>query len=154
MNQYKSSKIYYYVYRFGFLGIGFILCTVWLFSLISEFTIIINDISETVEFKNTWWFLILIGIFVTLHIFLSKKASYIEIRGNNISIFSCGRINKTNVDKIDLIKQIPSVKPPLYKMKLKDDNKTYLFVINTFYIEFSGFVKDYSSLGKYLKDEF
>lgn len=154
MNQYKSSKKYYYVYRFGFLVLGVLLCVSWFFLLISDSTIKINGVNETAEFQNTWWFLLLIGILVTLHVWLSKKASYIEIDDININILTYGRINKANVDRIEFIKQIPNVKPPLYKLKIKDDNKTYLFVINSLYVEFSGFVKDYSSMSKYLKDKF
>nr|NQU92393.1 hypothetical protein [Bacteroidota bacterium] len=154
MSQYKSSKKYYYFYRFGFLVFGVIFCAVWFFLLISNSTIKINGNYEIAEFQNTWWFLIIVGILLTLHLLLSKKASYIEIDGKSINIQTCGRINKSDVDKVEFIKQIPNVKPPLYKLKMKDDNKTYLFVINNLYVEFSGFVKDYSSMSKYLKEKF
>ena len=153
MTIHKSSKKYYYFFRYGFLIIGGIILLFWGYLILSKTIIQIDGENEIAKIKNTWILPIISGFLGLIHLLVSNKASYVEIESENITIYLSGKTINTKMENVEFIKQIPNVKPPLYKMKMHDDKKIYLFVINSLYVEFSGFVKDYSSMSKYFKEK-
>lgn len=154
MTKYKSSKQYYYFLKFGFSIFTLIVIIIWILLLGLDKTVIINNIEYEASFNNTWWLIIPIILFTILHFITTKKASYIEIENDNLKIQSKAGIKTVTIDQIEFIRQIPNIKPPMYRLKIKDNKNIYVFVIYRFYLEFAGFVKDLSKFGLYIDRNF
>ncbi len=145
MNNFKSSKKYYYFLRFGLISIATILFISWILAIYFGIEISINGQDQIATMDNTLIILILPILLASIHFFMHSKIAYVQINGQDIIVESKSGIIETTSHKIESINQIQFVNPPMYKVKFSDSKKLYIFIINKFYLQFGGFVADLSS---------
>lgn len=90
----------------------------------------------------------IIGI-VCFLIFIAIKDKFVIVNlgGQNVTIKNGGNERKINWMEVESLSLIQFVYPPLYKLKVKGDNKVYWFNTENEFIKASGFVKDLSDMG-------
>jgi hypothetical protein len=90
----------------------------------------------------------MIGI-VCFPIFIAIKDKFVIVKlgGQNVTIKNGLNERKINWMEVESLSLIQFVYPPLYKLKVKGDNKVYWFNTENEFIKASGFVKDLSDMG-------
>lgn len=90
----------------------------------------------------------MIGI-VSFLIFIAIKDKFVIVKlgGQNVTIKNGENERKINWMEVESLSLIQFVYPPLYKLKVKGDEKVYWFNTENEFIKASGFVKDLSDMG-------
>jgi hypothetical protein len=94
----------------------------------------------------------MIGI-VCFPIFIAIKGKFVIVKlvGQNATIKNGENERKINWMEVESLSLIQFVYPPLYKLKVKGDNKVYWFNTENEFIKASGFVKDLSDMGDFIQ---
>jgi hypothetical protein len=90
----------------------------------------------------------MIGIVLFL-IFIAIKDKFVTVKlgGQTLTIKNGDGEKKINWMEVESLSLIQFVYPPLYKLKVKGDEKVYWFNTENEFIKASGFVKDLSDMG-------
>ncbi|WP_139325507.1 hypothetical protein [Belliella pelovolcani] len=82
-----------------------------------------------------------------LFIAIKDKFVIVKLGGQNVTIKNGENERKINWMEVESLSLIQFVYPPLYKLKVKGDEKVYWFNTENEFIKASGFVKDLSDMG-------
>ncbi|MCH7413579.1 hypothetical protein MM213_08795 [Belliella sp. R4-6] len=90
----------------------------------------------------------MIGI-ICFPLFIAIKDKFVVVKlgGQNVTIKNGENERKINWMDVESLSLIQIVYPPLYKLKVKGDEKVYWFNTENEFIKASGFVKDLSDMG-------
>lgn len=90
----------------------------------------------------------MIGI-VCFLIFIAIKDKFVIVKlgGQNVTIKNGDNERKINWMEVESLSLIQFVYPPLYKLKVKGDNKVYWFNTENQFIIAGGFTSDTSEMG-------
>lgn len=90
----------------------------------------------------------MIGI-ICFPLFIATKDKFVIVKlgGQNVTIKNGENERKINWMEVESLSLIQFVYPPLYKLKVKGDEKVYWFNTENEFIKASGFVKDLSDMG-------
>jgi hypothetical protein len=144
MGAFESNRQYYFIFRYGFGILSIFLAVLFASIILTESTVSINGEDEIASFSNLGIFMLFIPMSAVLHFIVRSKAAHVKILGDEVSIESIDGINTYKLNSITSIRQVQFVKPPLYQIRVSPINKNYIFIINDFYLEFNGVVKDLS----------
>ena len=148
---FNTSNYYYQAFRFLFPLLGVVLILTFAILIYFQVELNINGSLQKSSIENISELLYLAIIFLAISLPIRNKIAYVEFRVN-ISKLTSGSTKEFETKDIESIKQIQFVFPPMYSMKLKDDNKKYLFIIHKEYLQFGAYVKDISSDGERIKE--
>lgn len=96
---------------------------------------------------TTLFFGIVGVVFLTIFIAIKDKFVIVKLGGQNVTIKYGEKERKINWMEVESLSLIQFVYPPLYKLKVKGDEKVYWFNTENEFIKASGFVKDLSDMG-------
>lgn len=95
---------------------------------------------------------VLIGILVCLIPFLyMDKLVVVELSNQNIKIIKGDSIIEVNWLDVETIKMLPTIFPPLYKLRLKNYGDYFLFNTTRWGAQFMFFTWDWSDMGALIK---
>jgi len=94
----------------------------------------------------------MIGIVLFL-IFIAIKDKFVTVKlgGQTLTIKNGDGEKKINWMEVESLSLIQFVYPPLYKLKVKEDNKVYWFNTENQFINVGGFNSDTSEMGHLIK---
>lgn len=144
MGAFESNRLYYFIFRYGFGILSVFLAIFFAAIILTEETISINGEDQVASLSNLGIFMLFIPVITVLHFMVTSKAARVKIHGDEVSIESKDGIQVYKLDSVAKIEQVQFVKPPLYRIRVSTVDKDYLFIINDFYVEFNGVVKDFS----------
>jgi hypothetical protein len=96
---------------------------------------------------TTLFFGIVGVVFLTIFIAIKAKFVIVKLGGQNVTIKNGENERKINWMEVESLSLIQFVYPPLYKLKVKGDEKVYWFNTENEFIKGSGFEKDLSDMG-------
>ncbi len=147
----ESNNLYHHFLKYLFFGLGTLLLITSLLSWFFPDLFWVNG--EKME-QNIVATLVLgtIGI-VCFLIFIAIKDKFVVVKlgGQNVIIKNGEYERKINWMDVESLSLIQFVYPPLYKLKVKGDEKVYWFNTENEFIKASGFVKDLSDMGNLIQ---
>ncbi|MCH7397738.1 hypothetical protein MM236_07055 [Belliella sp. DSM 107340] len=143
----ESNNLYHHILKYLFLGLGIIMLFTSLLSWFFPELFWVNGEKMAQNIVITLVFGV-IGI-VCFPIFIAIKDKFVIVKlgGQNVIIKNGEYERKINWMEVESLSLIQFVYPPLYKLKIKGDNKVYWFNTDNEFIKASGFVKDFSDMG-------
>lgn len=141
---FNSSEYYYQAIKFLFPLISVLLTIFGLVLIFLKIDITVGEITEPASFSNLYELFIFSGIILIITLSIRNKIAYVEFRRDKTTITSVNGQHEIDNKNIKSINQIQFVYPPLYLLKIRNSNKSYLFIIYKEYVKFNGFVKDTS----------
>lgn len=144
---YKSSKKYYFVFKYLFLALSCIMFIIYI--LISQAIIEFNK-EDVILYEAIVIFVFLLSLI--LYYLLKDKFSIVELSNEKVLIKKAGRTKTYNWEEIRSIKHLQFITPPLYKLELKNTKSFVLFSTGANYISVNGVIKDLSPVKDYLKN--
>lgn len=101
--------------------------------------------------------LILLGfvivIFFLVHLLISDLFVQVNLDHQRIKFTRKGKHEEYTWNEVESIRQVPSVSPPLYKLKFKDESGYLLFITKRSHIQFGWAVTDLSEMGEFIKEK-
>src|SRR5688572_26399308 len=137
-----SNKTYHYLFKYSFLIFGVLVLTTSIVSWFSPESITVNGRPGARDIMTTTIFALVGIVLVLLFIVVKDKFAVEVLRGQSITILQSNEEKVINWIDIEEISQIQFVHPPLYKMKIKDDDSTIWFNTQANYTSIGGFVND------------
>ena len=143
----ESNNLYHKTLRYLFLGLGIIMLITSTLSWFFPELFWVNGEKMEQSIVTTLVFG-MIGI-VSFLIFIAIKDKFVIVKlgGQNVTIKNGENERKINWMEVESLSLIQFVYPPLYKLKVKGDEKVYWFNTENEFIKASGFVKDLSDMG-------
>lgn len=143
----ESNNLYHHFLKYLFLGLGIIMLITSTLSWFFPELFWVNGEKMEQSVVTTVVFG-MIGI-VCFPIFIAIKDKFVIVKlgGQNVTIKNVLNERKINWMEVESLSLIQFVYPPLYKLKVKGDNKVYWFNTENEFIKASGFVKDLSDMG-------
>lgn len=147
----ESEKSIYYIFKYlpGTIGVFLILMMIVL-NLVPEFTTFHGEPGP----PDIWLSLIfiLVGVLLILIPFIYiHRLVIVEINYQKIKIKKDGEILEVNWLDVEEVSMVPSVIPPLYKLRLKKYGDYFLFNTTHQGIQFMTFTWDWSEMGELIK---
>ena len=113
--------------------------------------VLFNGKTGTVD-KNILLIFTAIGIAaILIFLVLKNKFFVVELNNQEIKIFENKQEKRFDWSEIEKLNQIQFIYPPLYKIKIKNNDKTILFNTSGRYISISGVTTDISEMGDLIK---
>lgn len=84
---------------------------------------------------------------------IKDRLIQLEVNNSGLLIYSDGKIEKVDWHQVERISQIVLVHPPLYKLKLREQDDYYIFIPRPFFISIGFWVWDISPMGKFIKQK-
>lgn len=143
----ESNNLYHYFLKYLFLGLGIILSITSILSWFFPELFRINGVKMEQNIVTTLFFGMIGIICFPLFIAIKDKFLIVKLGGQNVTIKNGENERKINWMEVESLSLIQFVYPPLYKLKVKGDEKVYWFNRENEFIKASGFVKDLSDMG-------
>ncbi len=143
----ESNRIYTYIFKYTFLGLALITISLGSWSYFNPNVMTING--ETRQLNETELLISMaVGlIFLVIYALLRSKFALVDLGDNMVRINNFQENIEAKWTEVELIKRIPGVKPPLYRVKLKDREKFYLFTTQPKFIKIGSSFVDTSDMG-------
>lgn len=122
----------------------------WLFN--PNFLITVNGVKENASIYNIWPFAMLSCLFGLMYFFIARKLKIITFNSGEIYIGEWNNFKRFDWKEVESIKQNRILFPPLYKLKLKNNESVYFFTGNKCLI-LPFYVIDFSELGEFIKQK-
>ena len=144
----KSNRTYTIIFKYSFFGLTMMSISFGLLSYFIPNMVTING--QKRQLNETELLIFLIVGLISLVIFFAIKHKFVlvDLAGNKVSINNFHEVIESKWTDVDFVKMIPFIKPPLYRIKLKNLNKTYLFTTQPKYFRIGSSVVDRSEMGK------
>ncbi|SIS76559.1 hypothetical protein SAMN05421761_10468 [Belliella pelovolcani] len=143
----ESNNLFHYFLKYLFLGLGIILSITSILSWFFPELFWINGEKMEQNIVTTLFFGKIGIICFPLFIAIKDKFVIVKLGGQNVTIKNGENERKINWMEVESLSLIQFVYPPLYKLKVKGDEKVYWFNTENEFIKASGFVKDLSDMG-------
>ena len=123
----ESNKAYTYIFKYFFLGLSVISIIIGLLGHFVPNSVTTNG--KTRQLDETELLIHLIVGLISLIIFLivNRKFVIVDLGGNKVMINNFTEKIEAKWTEVESINMIPFVHPPLYKIKLKNMDKSFLF---------------------------
>ena len=143
----ESNRTYTYIFKYSFLGATVILITFALLGYFIPGTATINGQTRQLDETELLISLIIGLILLILFFTLSHKFVILDLGGNMVKINNFREKIESKWTDVESIKRIPFIKPPLYSIKLKNINRTYLFTTQPRFFRVGNSMMDTSEMG-------
>ena len=91
---------------------------------------------------------LIVGLISLIIFFIvNHKFVLVDLGGNKVTINNFTETIEAKWTEVESVSMIPFVHPPLYKIKLKNKDKMYLFTTQPNYFRLQDFVVDMSDMG-------
>ncbi len=145
---FASNKFYYRFFRSTFLIVGATLTLVALLGIAFPELVIINN--EQVTINGVIIISCLAAVFLILHLLIRNRFAYAVLTQNTIILINPKKRIRCSWNQV-VIKQLPFIFPPLYKITLPDGTN-FLFNTGNKYLFISvGIIIDLSEMGEFIK---
>ncbi|MBY5951665.1 hypothetical protein KUV23_11805 [Algoriphagus marincola] len=147
----ESNNLYHHFLKYLFLSLGILMLITSILSWFFPELFWVNGEKMEQSIITTSVFGI-IGI-VCFPIFIAIKDKFVIVKlgGQNVTIKNGENERKINWMEVESLSLIQFVYPPLYKLKVKGDNKVYWFNTENQFINAGGFTTDTSEMGYLIK---
>ncbi|AFL82766.1 hypothetical protein Belba_0095 [Belliella baltica DSM 15883] len=138
----ESNNLYHHFFKYLFFGLEIIMLNTSILSWFFPELFWVNGEKMEQSIVTTLVFG-MIGI-VCFIIFIAIKDKFVIVKlgGQIVTIKNGKNERKINWMEVESLSLIQFVYPPLYKLKVKEDNKVYWFNTENKFIMASGFIKD------------
>jgi hypothetical protein len=143
----ESNNLYHHILKYLFLGLGIIMLITTILSWFFPDLFWVNGSKMEQSIVATLVFG-MIGI-VCFLIFIAVRDKFVTVKlgGQTLTIKNGDGEKKVNWMEVESLSLMQFFYPPLYKLKVKGDNKVYWFNTENKFIMASGFIKDLSEMG-------
>jgi hypothetical protein len=147
----ESNNLYHHFLKYLFLGLGILMLITSILSWFLPELFWVNGEKMEQSIVTTLVFG-MIGIVLFL-IFIAIKDKFVTVKlgGQTLTIKNGDGEKKINWMEVESLSLIQFVYPPLYKLKVKEDNKVYWFNTENQFINVGGFTSDTSEMGHLIK---
>ncbi len=111
----------------------------------------INGVDRKLDIYELCIFLAIAVLFLVLWLAIKDRMVIVRLGGQNITINHGVETETVNWLDVERISQYRFVMPPMYKLKIKNDDQTYLFITQPEHISFGFGVTDASSMGAFIE---
>ncbi|WP_304235379.1 hypothetical protein [Jiulongibacter sediminis] len=95
---------------------------------------------------------ITVGLISLIIFFIvNRKFVVVDLGGNKVTINNFTETIEAKWTEVESVNMIPFVHPPLYKIRLKNNSKTYLFTTQPNFFRMENFVVDMSDMGNRIR---
>ena len=143
----KSNRTYTLIFKYSFLGLTVMSI---LFGLLGYFIpnmVTINGQKRQLDETDLLISLIVGLISLVIFFAIKHKFAQVDLAGNKVTIDNSYEIIEVSWTDVEFVKRIPFIKPPLYRIKVKNMNKTYLFTTQPKFFRVGNSVVDTSEMG-------
>lgn len=144
----ESNKTYYYLFKYSFMVVSVVLILGAVVSWVSPELITVNGEPGTRDLLMTAIFGLLGMLAFLVFLLVRNKFVVVEMGNQTIKIKTNGQDKSISWLDVEEVKLIQFVYPPLYKLKVKNDESTIWFNTEPEFISISGFVRDTSEMGR------
>jgi len=147
--QMKSNRAYTLIFKYSFFGISIMSISFGILGYLIPNMVKINGQRGQLDETELLIFLIIGLISLVIFFAIKHKFVLVDLAGNKITIIKNHERIEAKWTDVKFVKKIPSIKPPLYRIKLKNIDKTYLFTTqpNFKIIRIVGTIFDDSEMG-------
>lgn len=143
----KSNKAYTYMLKYSLLVLAVFLISMGLIGYNFPDVITINNETRKLT-ESEMLTMVTIGlIFLLLFFVLYNRFVMVDLGGNKVTINDFHQEIESKWIDVKFISKVPFVKPPLYRIKLKGTNKTYLFTTQPNFFRIGNSSLDTSDMG-------
>ncbi|WP_339867639.1 hypothetical protein [uncultured Algoriphagus sp.] len=147
----ESNHSYHLLFKYVLLGAGLVLISLPLLSLLFPNLVEINGKTGAMSPISSSLFGIIGVILIVLFLSIKDKFAVVEIGNQTITIKQNGKVNTFQWMEIESVSQFQFVFPPLYKLTIKDNEKTVWFNTEPNYTSIGGYSTDNSEMGNLIK---
>jgi hypothetical protein len=147
----KSNKTYHYFFRYSLLAVSILLTGVAIGFWFSPESIAVNGSPGTQDISTTLIFGLFGVLAFLIFLVIRHKFAIVELGNQAIKIKHRGEEKSVSWLEVEEIKLVQFVSPPLYKLKIKNNDETILFNTEPNYASINGFVTDLSDMGDFVK---
>ena len=143
----KSNRTYTLIFKYSFLGLTVMSI---LFGLLGYFIpnmVTINGQKRQLDETDLLISLIVGLISLVIFFAIKHKFAQVDLAGNKVTIDNSYEIIEVSWTDVEFVKRIHFIKPPLYRIKVKNMNKTYLFTTQPKFFRVGNSVVDTSEMG-------
>jgi hypothetical protein len=147
----ESDRTVFYTFKYLPFAMGLFFITAPLIAHLNPENSTFNGEPGAPDFSTTVIF-ILIGILIGLIPFLyMDKLVIVDLNNQRIKIIQGDNIFEVNWLDVETIKMLPTIFPPLYKLRLKNSEDYFLFNTTRWGAQFMVFTWDWSDMGVLIK---
>ena len=117
---------------------------------LGEDSVTINDELTELSLTGLIFLSSLSFLFVLLWNYLRQRLIRVRLGGQNITVIDEEK-NVIPWVEVNVLKRVPFIAPPLYKIRFEDEGLTYLFLTNPFYLNFGFGIWDMSKMGHFIR---
>lgn len=147
----QSNRIYYYLFKYCLLGFSIALVSISLIFWIAPESLTNDGEPGTQDISTTLVFGLIGILFFLLFILVKDKFAIVELGNQAIKINHRGEERTVTWLDVESISQIQFVSPPLYRIKIKNDDETIWFNTESRYISVGDYVTDLGEMGDLIK---
>jgi hypothetical protein len=147
----ESNKLYHHFLKYLFLGLGIIMLIMCILSWFFPELFWVNGEKMEQSIVTTLIFGMIGLVCFPIFIVIKDKFVIVKFGGQNVTIKNGDNERKINWMEVESLSHIQFVYPPLYKLKVKGDNKVYWFNTENQFINTGGFISDTSEMGDLIK---
>jgi hypothetical protein len=123
----ESNNLYHHILKYLFLGLGIIMLISSILSWFFPEIFWVNGEKMEQSIVTTLVFGIVGVVFFTIFIAIKDKFVIVKLGGQNVTIKNGENERKINWMEVESLSLMQFFYPPLYKLKVKGDNKVYWF---------------------------
>lgn len=143
----KSNRTYTIVFKYSFFGLTMMSISFGLLSYFIPNMVTINGQKRQLDETDLLISLIVGLISLVIFFAIKHKFAQVDLAGNKVTIDNSYEIIEVSWTDVEFVKRIPFIKPPLYRIKVKNMNKTYLFTTQPKFFRVGNSVVDTSEMG-------
>ncbi len=147
----ESDKSVYYTFRYLPLAMGVFFGMVPLVAHLNPESSIFNGEPGPPDFWTTIIFVLIGLLFVLISILLISKLTIVEMDSQNLKIKKGKKVIEVSWLEVDSVSMVPTVFPPLYKLRLKNYEDYFLFNTTRSGAQLMIFTWDWSDMGGLIK---
>lgn len=148
----ESDKVQTIFFKNIFLLIAILAGLVAIVTWFSSDGVMINDVKRKLQPSEFGLIVSIICIFLPLHILTTNCFVRVKLSGHEIQILDGSELIQTNWNEVQLIRKIPTVVPALYRLRLKNNKKLFLFTTKPVFLQFDLGSVDASEMGELIRE--
>ena len=147
----ESDKSVYYTFKYLPLAMGLFFGLIPLLGHLSPENSTFNGEPGPPDFWTTIIFVLIRLLFILISILLIGKLVIVEMNNQDIKIKKGNKVIEVSWLDVDSVDMVPTVFPPLYKLRLKNYEGYFLFNTTRWVAQLMMFTWDWSDMGGLIK---
>jgi hypothetical protein len=147
----ESDRIHTLLIKYIFLLAGSVIALTGLAGFLIPNSISVNGVNRPLSVNELVISLLIGAVLFVIHILWTRKVAKVKINQNKILIDDFKNEFEINWTDVESLIRYQYVYPPLYKITIKQEKGSYLFITKPTYISVSGFIADLSDMGNLIK---